>query len=212
MLFFVGRSGSGIAVRVFRARPEELEARARLALEGERGNGADDPVRPRTERLNERRPWHVYEDKVLHELDGIKEYDNAMPGWLMAIWWGSLIFSAAYLIFYALSFGEGSMDSEYRGDTQTALTAMQAHFDANPLVPPSPATLLAGAKDAAVLDVGAARFAKIVRAVPRREGPGPDRPEPHRRSLDPRRVGRAGLPDRSPRAGRPRACRPGAAR
>ncbi len=30
-----------------------------------------------------------FEDKVLHELDGIKEYDNAMPGWLMAIWWGS---------------------------------------------------------------------------------------------------------------------------
>jgi len=35
-----------------------------------------------------------FEDKVLHELDGIKEYDNPMPGWLMAIWWGSLIFSA----------------------------------------------------------------------------------------------------------------------
>ena len=34
-----------------------------------------------------------YEDKVLHELDGIKEYDNPMPGWLMAIWWGSLIFA-----------------------------------------------------------------------------------------------------------------------
>ena len=60
-----------------------------------------------------------FEDKVLHELDGIKEYDNPMPGWLMAIWWGSLIFSAAYLIFYALSFGEGSMEAEYRGETQT---------------------------------------------------------------------------------------------
>ena len=65
-----------------------------------------------------------YEDKVLHELDGIKEYDNPMPGWLMAIWWGSLIFSAAYLIFYALSFGEGSMEAEYRGETQQALAAV----------------------------------------------------------------------------------------
>ena len=52
-----------------------------------------------------------FEDKVLHELDGIKEYDNPMPGWLMAIWWGSLVFSAAYLVFYALSFGEGSMEA-----------------------------------------------------------------------------------------------------
>ena len=101
-----------------------------------------------------------YEDKVLHELDGIKEYDNPMPGWLMAIWWGSLIFSAAYLIFYALSFGEGSMEAEYRGDTQSALTTVQAYYDANPLVAPSPAALLAGAKDPAVLEIGAARFAR----------------------------------------------------
>jgi len=99
-----------------------------------------------------------FQDKVLHELDGIKEYDNPMPGWLMAIWWGSLVFSAAYLIFYALSFGEGTMEAEYRRDTQRAVTNVQAFFDANPLVPPQPATLLAGVKNSAVLDVGAARF------------------------------------------------------
>lgn len=101
-----------------------------------------------------------FEDKVLHELDGIREYDNPMPGWLMAIWWGSLVFSAAYLIFYALSFGEGSMEAEYRGEQQKALAAVQAHFDANPLVPPSAADLLAGARDPAVLQVAEARFAR----------------------------------------------------
>ncbi len=101
-----------------------------------------------------------YEDKVLHELDGIKEYDNPMPGWLMAIWWGSLVFSAAYLIFYALSFGEGSMEAEYRAETSAALDRVQTYFDANPLVPPSAADLLAGAKDPAVLDLGAARFGR----------------------------------------------------
>jgi len=101
-----------------------------------------------------------FEDKVLHELDGIKEYDNPMPGWLMAIWGGSLIFSAAYLIFYALSFGEGSMEAEYRADTEQALTAVQAHYDANPLVPPTAADLLAGAGNAAVVELGATRFAK----------------------------------------------------
>ena len=101
-----------------------------------------------------------YEDKVLHELDGIKEYDNPMPGWLLAIWWGSLIFSAVYLVFFALSFGEGTMEAEYRGDQQAALTATQAYFDAHPIVPPAPAQLLAGARDAEVLDRGAARFAR----------------------------------------------------
>jgi cytochrome c oxidase cbb3-type subunit 3 len=99
-----------------------------------------------------------YEDKVLHELDGIKEYDNPMPGWLMAIWWGSLIFAAGYLISYALSFGEGSMESEYRAQAERAVAEVQAYFDANPLVPPSPAELLAGANDPAVLEIGRARF------------------------------------------------------
>ena len=101
-----------------------------------------------------------YEDKVLHELDGIKEHDNPMPGWLMAIWWGSLLFAAGYLMFYALRFGEGSMEAEYRAQTLDALTATQAYFDANPLVPPSPAQLLAGAKNTAVVGMGEARFAR----------------------------------------------------
>ena len=105
-----------------------------------------------------------FEDKVLHELDGIKEYDNPMPGWLMAIWWGSLLFAAAYLIFYALSFGEGSMEAEYRQATQQAVTAVDAYFEANPLVPPSPAQLLAGAADPAVLEAGRARFTKTCAA------------------------------------------------
>ncbi|MGE0813304.1 MAG: c-type cytochrome [Vicinamibacterales bacterium] len=101
-----------------------------------------------------------YEDKVLHDIDGIKEYDNPMPGWLMAIWWGSLIFSAAYLMFYALSFGEGSMDAEYRQQTTQTVADVQAYFDANPLVPPKPADLLAGATNPAIVDTGASRFAR----------------------------------------------------
>ena len=105
-----------------------------------------------------------FEDKVLHELDGIKEYDNAMPGWLMAIWWGSLIFSAAYLIFFALNFGEGTMEAEYRGATAQAVTAVDAYFAANPLVPPSPVELLAGAKDPAVLETGRSRFTRTCAA------------------------------------------------
>ena len=105
-----------------------------------------------------------YEDKVLHELDGIKEYDNPMPGWLMAIWWGSLIFSAGYLIFYALNFGEGTMDAEYRAETVQTVTAVQSHFDANPIVPPSPAELLGGAANDAVLVAGESRFARTCAA------------------------------------------------
>ena len=127
-----------------------MEAQARLPLEGDGEHGKPRAVRTRRRLPDGEETMAQFEDKVLHELDGIEEYDNPMPGWLMAIWWGSLIFSAAYLIFYALSFGEGSMEAEYRGETQTALAAVQAHFDANPLVPPSAAELLAGAGNPAV--------------------------------------------------------------
>lgn len=101
-----------------------------------------------------------FEDKVLHELDGIKEYDNPMPGWLLAIWWGSLLFAAGYLMFFALRFGEGSLEAEYRSQTQEALTSQQVYFDAHPLVPPTPAQLLAGTKNAAVIDLAEARFGR----------------------------------------------------
>jgi len=105
-----------------------------------------------------------YEDKVLLEMDGIREYDNPMPGWLMAIWWGALIFGAVYIAFYALSFGEGSMEAEYRGEAQKAVTAVDAYFAEHPLVPPSPAALLAGTRDPAVLETGRARFARTCAA------------------------------------------------
>lgn len=101
-----------------------------------------------------------YNDKVLHELDGIKEYDNPMPGWLMAIWWGALLFSALYIAFYALSFGEGSMEAEFRGEAQQALASTQAYFDAHPIVPPKAADLLAAAAKPDVVAKGEARFTK----------------------------------------------------
>jgi len=78
----------------------------------------------------------------------------------MAIWWGSLLFAAGYLMFYALSFGEGTMEAEYRQQTASDVAAVQAYFDAHPLVPPQPAALLAGARDPVVLDVAASRFSR----------------------------------------------------
>ncbi len=100
------------------------------------------------------------EDKIVHQVDGIEEYDNPLPAWLMAILWGSILFSALYLAFYALSFGENSMVSEYRSESVAELAGVQAYYDANPLVPPTAAELLKGVKDEAVLAVGAERFTK----------------------------------------------------
>jgi cytochrome c oxidase cbb3-type subunit 3 len=101
-----------------------------------------------------------YEDKVLHELDGIKEYDNPLPGWLWAIWWGAILFAVLYLAFYALSFGDETYVAELRSEAVADLAAVQAYYDANPLVPPTTAELLAGAKSPEALALAAARFTK----------------------------------------------------
>lgn len=101
-----------------------------------------------------------YEDKVLHELDGIQEYDNPLPGWLWAIWWGAVIFAVLYMAFFALSFGDESYEAEYRSGAVQDLAAVQAHYDANPLVPPTSVELLAGAKNPEVLEKARVRFTK----------------------------------------------------
>ncbi len=44
--------------------------------------------------------------------------------------------------------------------TQQAVASVDAYFAANPLVPPSSADLLAGAKNPAVLEMGRARFTR----------------------------------------------------
>ncbi|MFH1570690.1 MAG: c-type cytochrome [Gemmatimonadota bacterium] len=101
-----------------------------------------------------------YEDKVVHGIDGIEEYDNPMPGWLMAILWSAIVFAILYMGYYALAFGEPTMDSEYRGETAAELAAIQAYFDAHPVVPPTAAELLSGAVDPQVLALGRARFVR----------------------------------------------------
>ena len=40
-------------------------------------------------------------DELLdHDYDGIHEYDNPMPGWWVAIFWATIIFAAAYFVWY----------------------------------------------------------------------------------------------------------------
>jgi cytochrome c oxidase cbb3-type subunit 3 len=103
----------------------------------------------------------TFENKVLdHDVDGIKEYDNPMPGWLWAILWGTVVFTILYIGFYALAFAPASMKAEYRVDQVELRKTVQAYYATHPIVPPSSDVLLQGAADPKVLDVGKARFVK----------------------------------------------------
>ncbi len=65
------------------------------------------------------------QDQLLdHCYDGIQEYDNPMPRWWKAIFWGSFFFSLAYLFHYWV--GNGTSLSEDYADDLAAANAIRA--------------------------------------------------------------------------------------
>ncbi len=42
-----------------------------------------------------------------HDVDGIREYDNPMPFWWSALFWGTIVFSVMYVGYYMIGVGPG---------------------------------------------------------------------------------------------------------
>jgi len=55
-----------------------------------------------------------------HEYDGIREYDNPLPGWWVAIFWGSFVFSIAYIVWHHASPESTSVVAAYDEDMRLA--------------------------------------------------------------------------------------------
>lgn len=59
-------------------------------------------------------------DRLLdHEYDGIKEYDNPMPGWWVWTFWATVVFSLGYFAFYQLGPGP-TVVQEYDAEVRAA--------------------------------------------------------------------------------------------
>lgn len=96
------------------------------------------------------------QDQLLdHLYDGIQEYDNPMPGWWKAIFWGTFFYSIAYLFHYTV--GNGTSPAEdYAEDLATA-NAIRAKEAMNQEI--SEASLAQVLVDASSISQGAAVFA-----------------------------------------------------
>jgi cytochrome c oxidase cbb3-type subunit III len=55
-----------------------------------------------------------------HEYDGIREYDNPLPGWWVWLFWGSFFFSIGYVVHYHLTGNGKSVAASYDDEMKIA--------------------------------------------------------------------------------------------
>jgi cytochrome c oxidase cbb3-type subunit III len=55
-----------------------------------------------------------------HEYDGIREYDNPLPGWWVWLFWASFFFSIGYVVHYHLTGNGKSVAATYENEVRVA--------------------------------------------------------------------------------------------
>ena len=98
------------------------------------------------------------EDPLLdHEYDGIREYDNPMPGWWQALFILCIAFAIAYGFWLHGGGGGKTVHQEYEEEVAAAL-ALELK-NAPPVL--TEAELMAAVADKATVDAGAAKFKEV---------------------------------------------------
>ena len=77
-----------------------------------------------TEHLDDTPEVHDPDRLLDHSYDGIQEYDNPLPGWWLAIFWVTIIFSPIYILYF--HFGGGMLATERYDEEMIAFYDKQA--------------------------------------------------------------------------------------
>lgn len=113
-----------------------------------------------------------YADVVLeHDADGIQEYDNPSPPWLVYLFYGTIAFAFGYVIYYGFNLGPTAEDA-YMQEGRKLELEWADYYAKNPIVPPSTEELVAAAKNPQMLEDGKGQFAKTCAACHGDEGQG----------------------------------------
>lgn len=89
-----------------------------------------------------------------HDADGIREYDNALPGWWTMIFWATIVFSFFYPFYYHWGVG-ATVTEEYEAEVAEAAEAQVAKLGR---LTPDNATIVALSTDDKKVLVGRAMF------------------------------------------------------
>jgi cytochrome c oxidase cbb3-type subunit 3 len=110
------------------------------------------------------------ENKVIHEVDGIQEYDNKLPNWWLYMLYGSIVFSAGYWFHYQTSgFGDLPM-AEYHQEMDKVAAVEAARVKAAGVMTPEALTALS--KDKSTVEQGKLVFTQTCVACHRQDGGG----------------------------------------
>ncbi len=81
-----------------------------------------------------------------HDYDGIHEYDNDLPPWWKALFWGTIGFAGVYLVFFHVTASGALSIEEYQGEmAQAAILTQQLGANDDPNKPTDYKPLLASA-------------------------------------------------------------------
>jgi cytochrome c oxidase cbb3-type subunit 3 len=115
-------------------------------------------------------PNHEEQDRVIHEVDGIQEYDNKLPNWWLYTLYGAIVFAAVYWFHYHIAkFGDGP-EALYKAEMEKVAAEQAATAKSSPVMTAEALTMLA--KDKGTLDEGKQVFATTCASCHRSDGGG----------------------------------------
>jgi cytochrome c oxidase cbb3-type subunit 3 len=119
--------------------------------------------------MTAQKPENDSENTVIHEVDGIREYDNKLPNWWLYSLYGSIGFAVLYWYVYQTTGIGASPAQAYQEelDRNAAAAAMQIKVGEA-----TPESLMALAKDANALALGKQVFTSTCAACHRQDGGG----------------------------------------
>jgi cytochrome c oxidase cbb3-type subunit 3 len=110
------------------------------------------------------------DNRVIHEVDGIEEYDNKLPNWWLYTLYGAIVFSVAYWFHYHVG-GFGDLPpAAYQAEMDRAAAAEAARVKAAGVI--TPETLATLSRDKQTVSQGQQVFVSTCAPCHRQDGGG----------------------------------------